>query len=497
VPTAASPTARLPFAAVALVGATWMLVVWGLWGFSHDDAFITYRYAENFARGRGLVFNPGEPVLGTTAPGWAALLGGLSAITGPLGWKSPQWGTLLSTVALLTPPWMVLMVLRHRGIGSCANLWWLGASLLSILLPWNLELLGGEYFAVFALLMAGGGQVLELGRPGRGGLCLGLAALVRLDCAPALALVGLVEWGRRRRLPWRYGLTVGAVLAAGLLPLIARFGSPIPQTLAGKRSELAEATGSYSQAQWEWLQRTLPEWSGWWLLGLAVIGAAAAVARFSMRTSPGLIALGAFIAWQEAFYRLVGVAFAPWYHVGTVVVMAGMATLGALTLGSLASRRSVPAGGLAALLLAPALLPCSTWLAETWRQPPDPRYPLYRSVGEHLDRETAPGLTATVEIGIIGYFALDHPILDLVGLTSPTALEAKREHSQSRLLADLRPRYVVDTPLFYRNYPALREIAHHPGYRPIARFPDLGSGRGPTRLLQRGATEDPQADPLP
>ncbi|MGO8788779.1 MAG: hypothetical protein ACLQVL_15550 [Terriglobia bacterium] len=32
---------------------------WGL-----DDAFISYRYAENLARGEGLVFNPGERVEG-------------------------------------------------------------------------------------------------------------------------------------------------------------------------------------------------------------------------------------------------------------------------------------------------------------------------------------------------------------------------------------------------------------------------------------------------
>ncbi|RKX21336.1 MAG: hypothetical protein DRP51_04400, partial [Candidatus Zixiibacteriota bacterium] len=35
------------------------------WGYSIDDAFITFRYAENLADGYGLVFNPGgEPVEG-------------------------------------------------------------------------------------------------------------------------------------------------------------------------------------------------------------------------------------------------------------------------------------------------------------------------------------------------------------------------------------------------------------------------------------------------
>src|SRR5437870_4317129 len=39
-----------------------------------DDAFITFRYARNLADGLGLVYNPGELVLGTTTPAWALVL---------------------------------------------------------------------------------------------------------------------------------------------------------------------------------------------------------------------------------------------------------------------------------------------------------------------------------------------------------------------------------------------------------------------------------------
>src|SRR5438105_2649940 len=41
-----------------------------------DDAYITFRYARNLAEGVGLVYNPGEWVLGTTSPLWAILLAG-------------------------------------------------------------------------------------------------------------------------------------------------------------------------------------------------------------------------------------------------------------------------------------------------------------------------------------------------------------------------------------------------------------------------------------
>ena len=39
-----------------------------------DDAFITFRYARNLALGHGFVYNPGEWVLGTTAPAFGLLL---------------------------------------------------------------------------------------------------------------------------------------------------------------------------------------------------------------------------------------------------------------------------------------------------------------------------------------------------------------------------------------------------------------------------------------
>jgi hypothetical protein len=56
-----------------------------------DDAYITFRYAENLVRGHGLVFNPGERVLGTTAPLWAGLL----AAARELGAEIPAAALLL------------------------------------------------------------------------------------------------------------------------------------------------------------------------------------------------------------------------------------------------------------------------------------------------------------------------------------------------------------------------------------------------------------------
>lgn len=64
-----------------------------------DDAFITYRYAANLAEGRGLVFNEGERVLGTTSPGYAILLAGVGAVA---GWEAiPTAARVVNFLALI------------------------------------------------------------------------------------------------------------------------------------------------------------------------------------------------------------------------------------------------------------------------------------------------------------------------------------------------------------------------------------------------------------
>src|SRR5260370_38217980 len=47
-----------------------------------DDAYITFRYAANLARGLGLVFNPSEHVLGTTSPLFTVILAGAGRLVG-------------------------------------------------------------------------------------------------------------------------------------------------------------------------------------------------------------------------------------------------------------------------------------------------------------------------------------------------------------------------------------------------------------------------------
>jgi hypothetical protein len=73
-----------------------------------DDAFISFRYAENFAAGHGLVFNPGERVEGYTTFLWVLILGAGKA----LGFKViPLAQNLGALFALGT---ILLLMFAHR-----------------------------------------------------------------------------------------------------------------------------------------------------------------------------------------------------------------------------------------------------------------------------------------------------------------------------------------------------------------------------------------------
>ena len=485
------PAAWLPLVLVVALGAA---IAIGFWGFSYDDAFITYRYAERMAAGEGLTYNPGEWVLGTSAPGFAVLLAALSWLGRPLGWGAPQWGTLVGVLSIgavcLLP---VLAASRDDGgrhpaaeaaaVSTCA-------AVLSLTLRWNVELLGAEALLVMALI----GAAALVARSGRhdvvAGLLVALAATLRLDALLGGGALGAALWWHRRRLPVAYA-------AAALLPafvwmglLWLAFDAVLPSTLAAKRSELTAGAPAYGLAQWRWLTRTMPSLSAGVLVALALAGAAEILRRRLWR-HPIVLAVGGWILALELFYRLVRVPFAPWYHLPTVAALLLLAAFGAVAAGRAVTRRLAvrrPRGATAVsatislLLLSPIVAPSAVWVVSTWRQPPDPRFAMYRDIGEHLRKETVrrPGeqdRVAAVEIGVLGYYS-SRPILDLVGLVSPESRLARAEDRQDRLLLETKPAVIVDVPLFHREYPVLVDPEVTGRYVEAAAFEDPRSGRG-------------------
>src|SRR5690606_27722292 len=78
---------QLAVAGMALAAA---VVTW-VFRFAQDDAFITYRFSRNFARGNGLVLNVGDRVEGYTNFLWTWFL----SIPEKQGWDTPLFSVLV------------------------------------------------------------------------------------------------------------------------------------------------------------------------------------------------------------------------------------------------------------------------------------------------------------------------------------------------------------------------------------------------------------------
>ena len=206
-----------------------------------EDAFITFRYAENLAAGRGLVYNPGEWVEGYSNLLWVLLLVPGEWIGIPMH-LAARLLTLAFLAALVYTCWRTARALSHAG-GPGWLLWWLPlAAVLEPLVRFHADrgLETVPYIALLgmALLVAArGGSVwlpaalaagATLMRPEGVGLALALAPAVWFAAAPLGNAAALR----------RTCLYASVPLAAFLLQLAFRravYGEWVPNTMIAKK----------------------------------------------------------------------------------------------------------------------------------------------------------------------------------------------------------------------------------------------------------------------
>ena len=201
-----------------------------------DDAFVFFRYAENWARGFGPVFNAGERVEGYTSFLWLLLL----AAAARLGCDPVLAGRILGTACAVAT--LLLLARAHRvwpqltaGTSQRAALF-LGTC--GAFTAWAAS---GMEVALAALLTTL--ATLNTARSGndvttRGLVSLGvLAALLAATRPEALLLDGVLFFALLRRAPRRGWIAV-AVFAALFVPYFAwrwtYYGWPLPNTFYAK-----------------------------------------------------------------------------------------------------------------------------------------------------------------------------------------------------------------------------------------------------------------------
>ena len=211
-----------------------------------DDLFISLRFAENFAHGRGIVFNPGERVEGYSSPLWMLL----QAVGFVFRFEGVTWTKLLGLASL-----GALLVGVQRFARDLldvepltAQLGPLLIALASHVVAWSV--LGLETPAFLALLVWFPIVLRRhLDAPSRRSSWIAGAVAVALVCARPeaplyLGAMGLAELGAQRPTDARIRLGHGVrlavpVIAAVLVLLVARrlyFGLWLPHTYYVKGS---------------------------------------------------------------------------------------------------------------------------------------------------------------------------------------------------------------------------------------------------------------------
>jgi hypothetical protein len=214
-----------------------------LHGYLIDDAYITFRYAANFANGAGFVYNPGEWVMGTTAPGYGLLLGVIAVFTGAEA--IPSIARVVNLVCVLVAAGSVGYIVRHTGGGMIVAALAAGIVLLGPQLHY--ASLAGMETPLFLALLGLALAALVDRRWMAAALFAGLLPLVRPSGVFVVALVGLhlffvlPTWSARIR-RWVPLVLPGALLA---LSLLVFYGSMLPQSVIAKRA------GIYPLELWE------------------------------------------------------------------------------------------------------------------------------------------------------------------------------------------------------------------------------------------------------
>jgi arabinofuranosyltransferase len=213
-------------ARIDALGFLLTLVVFGalvqrFWGHTVDDAFISFRYAENFVAGHGLVFNPGERVEGYTNFLWVMAISPFLAAGADPVLVARILGVLASLGTLLA-------VFRFGPrCDDRPEIAWVAPILVAANPAFCLWATGGLETPLFACLVAWAiGLASEGAERGEAPLAsavlAGLAALTRPEGAlvAGLLALALLLVNRRREflLPW---LRYCAVFAVIFLPYFA------------------------------------------------------------------------------------------------------------------------------------------------------------------------------------------------------------------------------------------------------------------------------------
>ncbi len=411
-------------------------MLWASW--LSDDAFISFRYAQNFVAGNGLVYNPGERVEGYTNFLYTLLVALLLRLGG-----DPVYWTYLSGVGFA----LALVLLTYGLAGRLLGPRW--AFVAALLVATSQSLLlhsargGGLETALFALLLLGAVAVYLRGLGASGprppaprwmllaGVLLALATLTRPEGALLLAIASLhygshdLTWADLRQ-PGalvRRKLGLAALIGPYLLIVVPFFlwrysyyGDLLPNTFYAKTGGGLRAVPRGLEYSWGFAQTM-----GGPLLLLG-FGGLIADWRGALRGWRGYLLL--LLGMYTAYIVAVGGDhfrgerfFVPLVALFAIMVADGLAQLVRWALARPTLRLATPA--LVVLLLSGYSVYAlgRTRSIDTIIQGMDESVWIWRELGWWMADHAGPDESIAVTgAGAIAYYG-QHPTIDMLGLT--------------------------------------------------------------------------------
>jgi len=422
-----------------------------------DDAYITFRYAENLSLGHGLVFNPDESVLGTTTPLFALVLAALK-VAGVSIIPAAQWLGLLSMAGVTL---ILQSLLRQSTTQPVA----FAMGMCIALHPDTAFMASSGMETAPSLLLVLGSLLFALnGRPGVAGACGGAAMLMRPDGVLVVALTSIVLAYRNPGKLWRLLLAATLVVAPWILYATFTYGSPVPHSIPAKKLVHAATFSQIALAHVQSLTLNLPLK---FLAGLGIIGGLLSLLR---RSELSLVTL-----WVAAYSVSLGASGIapqfPWYVTPLSPVLVLLAAYALDQIAVWISKRQKESSDVRSwprrffapgvlLLLAGLCITDVNWRG--FRTDTEEREAAYFTIGNYLQTRSRAGDVVFVgEVGVLSYVLLEQKIIDSSGINSPDVLRFRREeweelrkstHQPSpegtwrwvtRVIEDARPDYVV------------------------------------------------------
>ncbi len=411
---------------IFLIGISARLALFYQTHFVYEDAYITYRYAENLAQGSGFVYNQGERVLGTTTPLYTLVLAVAQLIGIPV-LVTGLWLNLLADAAVVILIYLFLQNAVSEQFALLAGIW---IALSPPNVEWSISGMetGFVTFLSFAILYAyWKKRYVALA------VLSALLILLRIDGAVLLLVIAGHFLFTERHIPWKVLLIFGLIVIPWFIFSTLYFGSPIPNSIGAK----FVLYGSHQNLIWPnfWLITGKFIGRAGLMSNVLAVAAIAGIGTAVVKARHLVPMLLWFFSYYGLFILSKTVIF-PWYLIPPLPVWTLMAVLGLaqaaswFTLAFLKNLSPRPRDwlySLATLLLSfAALVPLSGRFSEvasiqsyedTIRKP----------LGLWLKNNTSSQATVYLEpIGYIGYYSQRY-IYDDAGLISPQLIPFNQE----------------------------------------------------------------------